>query len=92
MGKKRLKPKGGLLLKNCSSIHCFFMRIPIDAVYLSKDFTVLKIETVQPWRIGSFVRGTKHVLELAEGAAASLKSGDRITCSESTLEIGGKLL
>ena len=37
MGKKQLGQGEGLLL-NCSSIHCFFMKIPIDAVYISKNY------------------------------------------------------
>lgn len=69
MGKKSLRNGEGLLLKNCSSIHCFFMKIPIDAVYLSKDMTVLGVETLPPWRIGCRVKKTTHVLELAAGTA-----------------------
>lgn len=70
MGKKQLNSSEGLLLLSCSSIHCFFMRFPIDAVYLSDDKKVLGIETIKPWRIGRIYRGTRHVLELPAGATA----------------------
>jgi len=35
MGRRSLKPETGLYLPRCSSIHMFFMRFPIDAVYLA---------------------------------------------------------
>ena len=69
MGKTKLDEGEGLLLRHCPSIHCFFMKIPIDAVYLSKDMTVLGIETLYPWEIGRRVKNTAHVLELAAGKA-----------------------
>ena len=78
MGKKSLDNGEGLLLLNCPSIHCFFMKMTIDAVYLSKDMTVLDTETLAPWKIGKYVKNTAHVLELAAGAARVSK-GEIIT-------------
>ena len=69
MGKKSLGYEEGLLLVNCSSIHSFFMKIPIDAVYLSKNMTVLGTETLKPWSVGRHIKGTVNVLELKEGRA-----------------------
>ena len=69
MGKKTIDSQEGLLLLRCASIHCFFMCIPIDAVYLSKDMTVLDVETLPPWSIGKHVKRAAHVLELSAGAA-----------------------
>ena len=69
MGKKSLGDEEGLLLMRCSSIHCFFMKIPIDAVYLSKNMTVLGTETLKPWSVGRFFKGTANVLELKAGRA-----------------------
>ncbi len=69
MNQKSMNPSQGLLLKDCSSVHCFFMKFPIDVVYLSKDMKVLQMETVVPWRIGKFVKKAAHVLELSAGVA-----------------------
>lgn len=77
MGREKLQDEG-LLLRDCSSIHCFFMKITIDAVYLSKDMEVLYKETIKPWRLGKIVKKTKHVLELPEGASKDIKIGDTI--------------
>lgn len=79
MGKKHLFSGEGLLLKNCSSVHCYFMHIPIDVVYLSKDMYVLFIETIQPWHIGKFVRKTRHILELPAGFAKDLQVGSKLS-------------
>lgn len=81
MGKKSLDDGEGLLLLKCSSIHCFFMKIPIDAVYLSGDMKVLYKETVFPWRLGKIVRGAKHILELGEGKAG-MDIGETIDISK----------
>ena len=69
MGKKNLGDGEGLLLTHCSSIHCFFMKISIDAVYLSKNRTVVGIETLKPWSVGGHFKGTADVLELKAGRA-----------------------
>jgi len=69
MGQKSLAAGEGLLLMDCSSIHCFFMRMTIDAVFLSMDMTVLGTQTLTPWKIGRRVKEAAHVLELAGGAA-----------------------
>lgn len=51
MLKPSLPSGQGLLLTPCSSIHTCFMRFPIDVVYLSRDYKVLDIETIAPWRL-----------------------------------------
>jgi uncharacterized membrane protein (UPF0127 family) len=81
LNKKNINDEG-LLLMNCSSIHCFFMKFTIDVVYLSSDMQVLDKETVDPWKIGKFVKKAKHVLELPEGAAKVIMIGDMIEIRE----------
>jgi uncharacterized membrane protein (UPF0127 family) len=69
MGKKDILPEEGLLLLKCPAVHCFFMKFPIDVVYLSKDMAVLGIETLKPWSLGRIVKNSAHVLELKAGIA-----------------------
>lgn len=78
MGKKRLDNGEGLLLLNCPSIHCFFMKISIDVIYLSRDMKVMGIETLKPWSVGKRFRRTVHILELKERAALEVNVGDII--------------
>ena len=63
------RPAGrrGILLRPASSIHMAFMRFPIDAVFLARDLTVLKVvNDLAPWRMASKLRA-HSVLELPAG-------------------------
>ncbi len=71
--------RGGLLLWNCSSVHCCFMRFPIDVVYVDCDMGVLYKEEIKPWGFGKIIRETRHVLELPVGQAAYISVGDTLT-------------
>ena len=82
MLRRNLAPGEGLLLKNCSAIHCCFMRFPIDAVYLDGQMQVVAVETVKPWRLGGIFPGAKHVLELEAGSARSLAPGMQMNWKE----------
>lgn len=53
-----------LIFHNVNSIHMFFMRFPIDVVYLDKDNKALKIKhSLKPWRMSSCMRA-KATIEL----------------------------
>jgi uncharacterized membrane protein (UPF0127 family) len=85
LGRKDLPTGEGILIRPAPSIHTFFMRFPIDVVFLSRQGDVLKIaERVAPWRARS-CRHSYAVLELAAGEAGrrGLAVGDRIDAAES---------
>lgn len=66
-------------------MHMFFMRFPIDVVFLARDGRVLKIDhKLRPWQVSSIVRGARYALELAAGRAerSNLRVGDRIVIEE----------
>jgi uncharacterized membrane protein (UPF0127 family) len=70
LGRRGLAQGEGLLLQPAGSIHTFFMRFPIDAVFLDGDRRVLKVASaVRPWRAAAAKR-SREVLELAAGEAA----------------------
>jgi uncharacterized membrane protein (UPF0127 family) len=84
LGKTGLEPGEGLLLRPASSIHMFFMRFPIDAVFLDRDLVVRKVVAdLKPWRV-AFGRGSKSVLELPAGEAdqRGLQPGDRLELAD----------
>ncbi len=64
-------PKGeGLLIRPCESVHTFWMKFPIDVLYLSRKKKVLKIRhAMAPWRV-SMCLIAHSVLELPAGTAA----------------------
>jgi len=80
LGKRGLDSGEGLLIRPAPSIHTFFMRFPIDVVFLSRQGEVLKVaERVAPWRARS-CRHSYAVLELAAGEAGrrGIAVGDRL--------------
>ena len=82
MLREKLQPREGMLLKNCSAIHCCFMRFPIDVVYLDKKMRIVGMETVRPWHMGRHFHGTKHTLELAKGYGSGLRPGMQLEMKE----------
>jgi uncharacterized membrane protein (UPF0127 family) len=79
-----LAPDEGMLFRPAGSIHMFFMRFPIDAVFCDRDLVVLDVErNLQPWKTAGR-KGAKVVVELAAGAARDLKPGDRLVLAPAT--------
>lgn len=64
LGRQGLDKDEGLLIKPCNSIHTFFMKFPIDAIFLDKKGRIVKIATgIQPWRLCSAIVHGFMVLE-----------------------------
>jgi Uncharacterized conserved protein len=81
MGRRRLPNDEGLLIDPCNSVHTFFMRFPIDVLFLDQDDRVLKITTeLKPFRV-AVGRGARRVLEITAGRAAGVgvRVGDKLT-------------
>lgn len=58
----------GLHLHPCRSVHSFFMRYPIDVLYLNESGVIVGVqESLKPGRVGTSFLGTKSVVELPEG-------------------------
>ena len=81
MFKDRLGDGEGLLLSPCNGIHTFFMRFPIDVIFLDSNFRVIKIiPEMVPNRFSPFVKGASKVLELSAKSSDfyELKEGDKL--------------
>ncbi len=79
LGRAELAPGGGLLLPGCRSIHMFFMRFPIDAVFLDDTGVVRRVAArLRPWRL-AWCPEARDTLELSAGAAAErFRPGQRV--------------
>lgn len=65
----RLAPGEGLWIVPCESVHTFFMKFPIDLVYLDKSRKVRKVRRAVPaWRLSACL-SAHSVLELPAGTA-----------------------
>jgi uncharacterized membrane protein (UPF0127 family) len=66
----RLDPGSGLWIVPCESVHTFFMKFPIDLVYLDKQRKVRKVRHAVPaWRLSACL-SAHSILELPAGTAA----------------------
>ena len=77
---ERLAAGEGLWIVPCASVHTFFMKFPIDLVYLSKNRKVRKVRhAVKPWRMSACLRA-HSILELPAGAAekSGTQAGDEL--------------
>ena len=78
LGRSSLAPGEGMLFQPAGSIHMFFMRFAIDAIFCDRDLVVIDVERdLAPWRTAGR-RGAKIVVEVAAGAAAGVRPGDRL--------------
>lgn len=81
MGRRELPEGQALLIDPCSSIHMFFMRFPLDVIFLDDDHRVVKVvEGIKPWRM-AMGGSARKALELRTGAAANaqVEPGDQLT-------------
>jgi len=80
LGSSCLDVGEGLLIVPCNSVHTFFMKYPIDVVFLDHRSRILKIvENLKPYRYAGALRA-KGALELQAGAAIrlGLQPGDSL--------------
>lgn len=73
-------PSGtGLVLLPCESIHMFFMRFAIDAIFAAEDGRVVRIgRRLKPWTVGPFARKALYCVELPAGTADGTELGHTI--------------
>ncbi len=84
LGRKGLEAGEGLWIRPCESVHTFFMKFPIDLVYIDKSRKVRKVRhAVPPWRLSMCL--TAHsILELPAGTAkrTGTAAGDVLSIEE----------
>lgn len=61
------------VLKPCNGIHSFFMRFPIDVIFIDKENRILLcVENMKPWRINPIVKNAHAVIEMKAGNLSTL--------------------
>ncbi len=77
LGRDGLAHGHALLIEPCNSIHTFFMRFPIDVLFLSRDGRVVRaFPRVRPWRATRVYLSAHAVLELWPGALEERPVGE----------------
>ncbi len=81
LGRRGLDPGEGMLIVPAPSVMTFFMRFPIDVVFLDREHRIVGIShTLRPWRV-SGARRAYSALELPAGTAEArgLAKGDLLS-------------
>jgi len=87
MLRRPMADNQALLIEPSGSIHTAFMRFPIDAVFLDRDRTVVKVaENVRPYRVS--LSSGHSVLEMVAGCArrAGVERGDQLVVDDQYME------
>jgi len=73
MFRRDLPAGEGVWITHCNGIHMFFMRFPIDAVFMDRRLRVVRVcAGLRPWRVVPLVLRAHSVLELPAGTVAGL--------------------
>lgn len=65
MGRPGLEAGHGLWIVPCQSVHTFWMRFPIDVVFLDEHRKVIQlVENLRPFRISKHLSKASSVIEL----------------------------
>jgi len=85
LNRSSLLPGEALIITRCQSIHMFFMRFAIDAIFMDKNDCVVGIvERIKPFRLSPIFFKASYVIEVPEGVIVQTKTslGDRIEIKE----------
>ncbi|MGH9604792.1 MAG: DUF192 domain-containing protein [Terracidiphilus sp.] len=80
LGRDGLAPGEGLWIVPCESVHTFFMRFPVDLVYLDRRKRVRKVRSsLGPWRLSACL-SAHSIVELPAGVVRATRTqpGDEL--------------
>lgn len=81
LGRDNLPQGEGLLIRPCRGVHTFFMKFPIDVLFLDGgNRVVATVKNLKPHRITRMVGPARSVIELPSGTldASGTRAGNEI--------------
>ena len=80
LGRDHFPPGAAFILAPCNAVHTFFMRFPIDILFVRRDGGVVKVcPNVRPWRVaGAFSAFATVEFPAGELAGHNLVAGDTV--------------
>ncbi len=81
LGREELRAGEALVITQCQSIHMFFMRFAIDAIFVDKeDYVIGLVARIKPFCLSPVFFRSKYVIELREGTIGTTKTslGDKV--------------
>ncbi len=90
LGREGLSSGEGLWIIPCEAVHTFWMRFPIDLVYLDSKKQIRKlVSAVPPWRLSACLLA-QSVLELPSGTIRKTQTQRGDTLEFSTYSLAGE--
>lgn len=80
LGRSSLESGRALWIKDCGSVHTWFMRFPIDVVFLDSEMRAVRVHRgLRPWRVTPPTFRRLSAVELPAGALDedAARKGDR---------------
>lgn len=81
LGRDGLSYDKCMVIYPCNSVHTYFMKFPIDVLFLNKEYKVVRIiENLRPFKVSPFVRKAYYVVEIAArpGIKNMIHEGDQL--------------
>ncbi|MCK5014600.1 MAG: DUF192 domain-containing protein [Candidatus Omnitrophica bacterium] len=85
LNRSSLQDDEALIITRCQSIHMFFMRFAIDAIFVDKNSCVVGLlKGIKPFRLSPIFFRSSYVIEVPEGIIVQTETslGDRIQINE----------
>jgi uncharacterized membrane protein (UPF0127 family) len=79
LGRKNLESGEAFVIPKCQAIHMFFMKFPIDVVFIDKNYQVIGlVRKIKPFRLSPLFLKAAFALELEAGVIekTKIKKGD----------------
>lgn len=88
LGRESLPADTAIVLAPCSGVHTWFMRFPIDVLFVDRGGCVLALRrSLAPWRL-ALRPGAFAVLELPAGSAARIEVGHELRLESVSTGVG----
>ena len=85
LNRSSLLEDEALIITRCQSIHMFFMRFAIDAIFVDQNnYVVGLVKSIKPFRLSRIFFGARYVIETPVGIIVQTETslGDKIKIEE----------
>ena len=83
IGRRFDQGMDAMIFPRCGAVHTFFMRIPLDVLFLDeKGIVAGVVRDLPPWRPLATARGAVTTIEFPVGALEGVETGHRILLHE----------
>ncbi len=81
LGKTEISDDEALCIKPCKSVHTFFMRFPIDVIFIDRENKVINItKSLKPFKTSKYIKNAMYVIEIGAGMSEikDVRIGDKV--------------